>query len=79
MKWSSDRGLTCGLKRENGKVYGFDQTFNIRKVQALFSGFGFCDLEKTPPGSHTWEDDWTEIRCRHSEDLDTSSHQITTL
>ena len=24
--------------RENGKVFGFDQTFNVMKVQALFSG-----------------------------------------
>ena len=47
MKWSRDHGLTCGLKRENGKVLGFDPTVNVMKIQALFSGFDLCDLEKS--------------------------------
>ena len=118
MKWSRDHGLTCGLKRENGKVFGVDQTFNVTKVQAVFSCFDLCDLEK-PEKTDTcntcdvtlldtqsesfvtlaiiitsemvllhltnapwWpylESDRTQIWCRHIEDLDTSSRQITVL
>ena len=41
-------GSRVDLKeRINAKVFEYDQTFNVMKVQAVFSGFDLCDLEKS--------------------------------
>ena len=29
------------------KVFGFDQTFKVMKIQVLFSCFDLCDIEKS--------------------------------
>ena len=73
MKWSRDHGLTCGLKREN-KCWFLNSTRLIStwwKVQAVFSGFDLCDLEKSVKTDMCNTSDVTS--------LDTQSERFVTL
>ena len=58
MKWSRDHGLTCGFRVTMAtinvegthtfrKIFEFDQTFKVTKVNKLFSGFDLCDIERS--------------------------------